>query len=278
VSQDQVESSSRDAVLCELLPLEEPGSHAALLTLNNPDALNPLDSATFHRLNERLDECDADDSVRVILIIGAGRAFSAGGDLKKYIEMRKDPAGWSMFLEDSHRVFQKMRLHRKPIVSLVNGTAVAGGLEMIVCSDFAYASATARIGDAHVRFGQMGGGGSLSLVPRVMGAPQARELIFSGRLLDAETACAMGIVNKVVPAEDLVEAGRAFANEVARWSPLAISNAKFVINESLESGLGVAAQMRFELERTAYFTLTSEDSAEGLIAFSEKRPPKWTGR
>lgn len=272
------DDSVRDPVLLELLPLEQEGTAAALLTLNNPESLNPLDSETFLRLEERMDQCDADPSVRVLLLTGAGKAFSAGGDLKKYIEMRKDAAGWLEFLEVGHRVFQKMRMHRKPIVSLVNGTAVAGGFELIVGSDFAYASEAARIGDGHVRFGQMGGGGALALAPRALSPGRARELLLSGRLLEANEAKEWGIVNEVVPADQLLELGLKFANEVARWSPLAISNVKYVVNEGLEQGFGVGAHMRLEIERTATFTLTSEDSTEGLVAFSEKRVPQFTGR
>lgn len=271
-------SMPRDPVLMELIPLEQENCHAALLTLNNPASLNPVDQPTFLRLEERFQECEEDSSVRAILITGAGDAFSAGGDLKKYIDMRKDPAAWQQFLEDGRRVFRKARLNSKPVVSLVNGTAVAGGLELIVASDFAYASETARIGDAHVRFGQMGGGGALTLVHRAIGAPKARELIFSGRLLPAEEAREWGIVNKVVPPDQLIAAGVEFANTVAQWSPLAIAHIKQVMNESIEQGLGVESQWRFEQERAAVFTLTSEDSAEGLIAFSEKRTPRFTGR
>jgi enoyl-CoA hydratase len=164
------------------------------------------------------------------------------------------------------------------VVSLVNGTAVAGGLELIVSSDFAYASSEARIGDAHVRFGQMGGGGVLTMAPRVLGSARARELIFSGRLLDAETAKSWGIVSEVFAPDQLVAKGVEFANHVAKWSPLAIANTKFVMSEAVEQGLGATAHMRLELERAALFTLTSEDSAEGLVAFSEKREPKYTGR
>ncbi|GAA1002928.1 enoyl-CoA hydratase [Acrocarpospora pleiomorpha] len=272
------ESAAKDAVLIDTHPLGETGAYAALLTLNRPHELNPLDLPMLLRLRELLAECDADDSVRVILITGAGTAFSAGGDLKKYIAMQKDPVGWSHFLEEAHLTFLAMRLHRKPVVSLVNGVAVAGGLEVIVCSDFAYAAESARIGDAHLRYGQMGGGGALSLIPRAIGAQRARELIFSGRILPAAEALEWNIVSRVVPDDQLLPAGLEFAEHVARMSPLAVANAKFVINESIETGLGVAAQMRLELERAARYNLTSHDAAEGLIAFSEKRVPKFLGK
>lgn len=268
----------REAVLLERIALETGSATAALLTLNNPDSLNPLDEATFRAIERLLDECRSDADVRVVMITGAGRAFSAGGDLKKYIEMRKDAIGWQEFLEVGNRVFQQIRLFPKPVICLVNGTAVAGGLELIVSSDFSYASQEARIGDAHVRFGQMGGGGVLTMAPRVLGSARARELIYSGRVLDAATAKEWGIVSEVVPADELLAKGVEFANHVAKWSPLAIANTKFVMSDAVEQGLGAASQMRLELERAALFTLTSEDSAEGLIAFSEKREPKYTGR
>lgn len=270
---------NRDTVLFEKLPIEGHASAcAALLTLNRPAELNPLDLGMLIRLRELLEECDADATVRSVLITGAGSAFSAGGNLKKYIEMQKNPTVWSEFLEEAHLSFLAMRSIGKPVVSLVNGVAVAGGLELIVCSDFAYAAASARIGDAHLRFGQMGGGGALTLIPRAIGAQRARELIFSGRILPANEALEWNLVSRVVPDDELIAAGLEFSELVSRMSPLAVANVKFVINESLEAGLGVAAQMRLELERAARYNLTSHDAAEGLIAFSEKRKPEFKGR
>lgn len=278
-SQPESTQPNPDAVLFEKLPLEGHASaYAALLTLNRPDELNPLDLGMLVQLRELLQKCDADPTVRTVLVTGAGSAFSAGGNLKKYIQMQKDPTVWAEFLEEAHLTFLAMRRIGKPLVSLVNGVAVAGGLELIVCSDFAYAAASARIGDAHLRYGQMGGGGALSLIPRAIGAQRARELIFSGRILPAEEALEWNLVSKVVPDGELIAAGLEFSELVARMSPLAVANVKFVINESLEAGLGVAAQMRLELERAARYNLTSHDAAEGLIAFSEKRKPEFQGR
>lgn len=274
------DATASDSVLYEKLGLPDnpDGSFAALVTLNRPAELNPLDLEMLLRLRERLDQADADPEVRTILITGAGDAFSAGGNLKKYIAMQKDPVIWNEFLEEAHVTFLRMRTVGKPVISLVNGIAVAGGLEIIVCSDFAYAADTARIGDAHLRYGQMGGGGALTLIPRAIGTQRARELIFSGRILTAQEALEWNVVSKLVPASELLAAGLEFSALVARMSPLAVANVKFVINESLETGLGVAAQMRLELERAARYNLTSHDAAEGLRAFADKRAPRFKGR
>ena len=133
-----------------------------------------------------------------MLITGRGRAFSAGGDLKSYRTLQRDPIEFPMFLEDLHRTFSGIKLMKKPVVSLVNGITAAGGLELLLSCDFAIAASSARIGDAHLAFGQMGGGGVLTLLPRSIGPAKARELIFSARYLSAAQSESWGIVNRVV--------------------------------------------------------------------------------
>jgi enoyl-CoA hydratase len=251
--------------------------YAGLLTMNRPESLNPLDSDMVAALTDALQELDADPTVRVVLLTGAGRAFCAGGDLKKYVEMQSDTVVWPKVMETNHRMFALMRNLSKPIVSLINGVTVAGGLELLVNSDFAYAARSARIGDGHLRFGQMGGAGALAILPHLIGPAKARELVFSGELLTAEETLELGLVNKVVDDEALLEAGLDFARSVATRSPLAVANARFVINEGLEEGYGFHAHMRLELERTTRYVLTSKDSREGLTAFAEKRAPKFSG-
>jgi enoyl-CoA hydratase len=148
---------------------------------------------------------------------------------------------------------------------------------MLSC-DLAIASTSAKIGDAHLPFGQMGGGGVLTLLPRAVGPARARELIFSGRLLTPEEALDWGLVSKVVDDDQLRAAGIAFTAEVAKKSPLAVANAKSVLNAALWDGTGVHQGMRLEREVTARYCLTSEDAPEGLDAFAGKRRPHFTGR
>ena len=256
----------------------EPGGVAAIVHLNRPEQLNPIDWDAIRRLEEVLLGLDADASVRTVLITGRGRAFSAGGDLKSYVALQADPVGFPAFLEDLHRTFQFISKMRAPVVALVNGVTAAGGLELILSCDFAYAAKSARISDGHLTFGQMGGGGVLTLLPRAIGTARARELVFSGRWLTAEEAREWTLVNRVVPDGELVAAGLEFATAAAARSPLAMANAKHVMNTAWSEGTGVDAALRLERERNAFYCLTSEDAREGLRAFSEKRPPKFRGR
>jgi enoyl-CoA hydratase len=265
------------SVLVERTDIEDAEGQFALVTMNRPEAMNPLDWDTAKRLREVFDELGEDADVRVVGITGAGRAFSAGGDMKKYQALQRDPEEFPRFLEDIHEMFARISTYPKPYVALVNGVAVAGGIELILSCDLAIMSDAARIGDAHLTFGQMGGGGVLTLLPRAVGPARARELIFTGRLLTPEEALDWGLVSRVVAPDELLDAGRAFAADVAKKSPLAIGNAKRVLNSALWEGTGVPAGMRLEREVTARYCITSEDAHEGLVAFAEKRKPSFKG-
>ena len=255
----------------------EPGGRAAIVTLNRPEQLNPIDWDTVRRLEEVLVSVDGDSTVRAALITGRGRAFSAGGDLKSYIDLQRDAARFPEFLSDLHRTFQFIQKMRVPVIALVNGVTAAGGLELILSCDFALAAESARITDGHLTYGQMGGGGVLSLLPRLVGPARARELVLTGRWLSSAEAVEWGLVSRAVPDGELLEAGLELAAAVAARSPLAVANAKFVMNTGWSEGTGVEAALRLERERDAYYCLTSEDAREGLRAFSEKRKPRYRG-
>jgi enoyl-CoA hydratase len=249
-----------------------------LVTLSRPDEMNPLDWDTVHELGRALDSLAADPGVRVIAVTGAGRAFSAGGDMKKYRTLQRDAQGFPQFLADIHEVFERIAQYPKPVVALVNGIAVAGGIELILFCDFAFMAESASIGDAHLTFGQMGGGGVLTMLPRVVGPARARELIVTGRLLGADEALAWGLVSRVVADGELVAAATELTRDVAKKSPLAVGNAKRTLNAAFFAGTGIPAGLRLEREVTARYCLTSADAAEGLEAFAAKRTPQWTGR
>ena len=272
------ETTRTSTLLVERMALSSGPGAMALVTLTRPDEMNPLDWDTVRHLRTTFDELGHDDEVRVVAITGAGRAFSAGGDMKKYQQLQRDTQDFPQFLADIHETFAAISQYPKPYIALVNGIAVAGGIELVLSCDLALASASARIGDAHLPFGQMGGGGVLTLLPRAVGPARARELIFTGRMLKPQEALEWGLVSQVVEDDDLVAAGLRFAEQVAAKSPLAVRNAKQVLNAAYWEGTGIPGGMRLEREVTARYCLTSSDAPEGLDAFESKRTPQFTGR
>jgi enoyl-CoA hydratase/carnithine racemase len=262
-------------VLVETRPAGD--ARAGLITLNRPDQLNPIDGAVLAELDAAVSTLVADDAVRAVLVTGAGRAFSAGGDLTAYLELQRDPVAFPAFVAELHRVFGRLRKVPVPTIALVNGVTAAGGLELLLNCDIAIAARSAAIGDGHLNVGMMGGGGVLTLLPRAVGIARARELVLTGRYLDAEEAAAWGLVSRVVDDDALLEAGLELAASIAAKSPLAVANAKEVMHAVWAGGGSVDAGLRLERERNAFYCLTSHDAREGLEAFAAKREPRFTG-
>ncbi len=257
---------------------EGPAETAALITLNRPEQLNPIDMAMLVDLEAAIGAAETHPGVRAILVTGAGRAFSAGGDLKGYIELQKDEAAFTHFVVELHRVFGRLRSGPLPSIALVNGVTVAGGLELLLNCDMAIAAASARIGDGHLNFGQMGGGGVLTLLHRAVGRAKAVELMLTGRLLPAEEACAWGLVSRVVPDDQLLSAGLGLVAEIVAKSPLAVANAKQVMHRIWAENTSVDEGLAAELAADVDYCLTSHDAPEGLAAFAERRSPRFEGR
>jgi enoyl-CoA hydratase len=251
---------------------------AVVLTLSRPDRLNAIDWEMLRQLDATIDDLFHQSDLCCVLLTGAGRAFSAGGDLDSYVELQRDPVAFPRFVADIHRVFGRLRDLPVPVVALVNGVTAAGGLELVLNCDFALVARSARIGDGHLNFGQMGGGGVLTLLPRVVGLQRASELIFSGRFLSADEAVEWGLAVRSVEDAGLRESGLDFARQVALKSPLAVANAKEVLQGLWAANGDLTSGLRYERERNAYYCLTSEDAPEGLQAFREKRDPRFHGR
>jgi enoyl-CoA hydratase len=277
-------SSTEPAVVpaeFELAPAGgEPGTSrvAVVITLSRPDRLNAIDWEMLRQLDSTIDALGEREDLSCVLVTGAGRAFSAGGDLKSYIELQRDPVAFPQFVSDIHRVFGRLRELPVPVVALVNGVTAAGGLELLLNCDLALVARSARIGDGHLNFGQMGGGGVLTLLPRVVGLQRATELIFSGRFLSSEEAVDWGLAIRCVDDEALLESGLTFARQVAAKSPLALANAKAVLQGLWSTNGDLTSGLQVERERNDVYCLTSEDAPEGLHAFLEKRPPRFNGR
>jgi len=271
-------TSASPVVAYETLAIPKATGRAAIITLDRPAELNAMSWELIRAFDAAVSSADGDPDVRVVFITGRGRAFSAGGDLKSYLELQRDPVRFPAFVKDLHDAFGRLRTLRVPVVALINGVTVAGGLELLLSCDMAIAATSARIGDGHLNFGQMGGGGVLTLLARMVGIQRAAELVMTGKLLDAETAADWGLVGNVVPDARLLAEGMALARQIAVKSPLAVANAKEIMNTIWSEAMSVPSGLRLERERNAVYCLTSEDAPEGLLAFSDKRAPRFTGR
>jgi enoyl-CoA hydratase/carnithine racemase len=272
-----VESQS-ELVRLDVSPIANRKGSVATLTLDRPQQLNAISWDMIRALDAALTEVSAIEDVRAILITGAGRAFSAGGDLKAYVRLQRDPVAFPRFVAALHATFGRLRALPVPVIALINGVTAAGGLELALNCDIAMMASSARIGDCHLNFGQMGGGGVLTLLPRFVGIARAAELVLSGRLLSADEALEWGLVSRVVPDGELTGAALELVAEIAKKSPLAVANAKYVMTSVWSESASVAAGLRLELERNAVYCLTSDDAPEGLAAFTEKRDPEFLGR
>jgi len=271
-----MKGENKKLVLTEKISLKFSNQYLGLITINRPKEMNPLNWATVKDLKAALEIFSSNKDTRVIAFTGAGKAFSAGGDLKGYLQLYRDEEAFRSFLGDIRSLLDSIASAEQPVIALVNGYCVAGGLELMLACDFAYASQSAKIGDGHVNFGQVGGAGSNVRLPRSILPPKAREILFTGKLLGADQAYDYGLVNRVVPDHRLVEAGLEFANIVASKSALGISIIKEVCNSGLNMRLEDA--LKLEIEKVIHYCTHNRDSYEGLMAFSEKRKPKFEGR
>lgn len=247
----------------------------AVARLNRPDALNALNREMASALREVCERCDEPD-IRVMVLTGAGRAFSAGGDLRE-IEARVG-AGERMeeFLwPDYQKALARLYEVRCPTVAAVNGFAMGAGCDIALACDIRLAGAGASFGQAYCRVGLAPDCGGTFFLPRVAGAAKALEMILTGEVIDARTALSIGLVRSVHPDASLMEEAMALGRKLAEGPSLALRAAKKLVRES--GGLDVGAALRAEAAAQAE-TSASRDFQEGLAAFREKRRPRFEGR
>ncbi len=214
----------------------------AIVTLNRPDALNALSMALRNAIADTFDQLEADPDVQVIILTGAGRAFTVGLDLKELGgEKPADAAVSSRDLSDAIGALSK------PVIGAVNGFAITGGFEIALMCDFLIASPSARFADTHARVGVVPGWGLSQRLPRLIGINRAKELSLTGNYLDAETACAWGLVNRVVPAEELLPTCAALARDIVSTDPVTRGEIRRIMDAGWAATLGEG----LELEDTA---------------------------
>jgi len=265
-----------------VVTLEPVRDGITVMTLNRPDSLNAMNHELVAAVHEALDEVDADQSCRVIVLTGAGRAFCAGLDLKgSGVAPGTDGVGRAQagMLSQQHiaTLYTHMRRVRKPIIAAVNGPAAGGGLAFALASDIRVAAESARFNVAFVRIGLSGCDVGVSyLLPRLIGASKAFEMMLTGRFVGADEAERIGLVSRVVPDGQVVDAALEIADQIVANSPFGVWMTKEVMWANLEVS---SMQAAIDLEnRTQILTTFTEDMPEAMRAFLEKRRPEFKNR
>jgi enoyl-CoA hydratase len=251
---------------------EQPIDGVALVWLDRPEVRNALDYRTLAELTDALDALDRDESVRCIVITGAGdRAFASGADIREMA----DETPVSLTAANNFARWERIRNIRVPMIAAVRGFALGGGCELAMACDMVVAADDAIFGQPEIKLGVIPGAGGTQRLTRALGKARAMELILTGRNLPAREAYERGLVSKLVAREEVTSAALALAAEVASMPPLAVRAAKEAVNRAYE--LSLAAGLEFE-RRNFFMLFASEDQKEGMRAFIEKRKPAWKGR
>jgi 2-(1,2-epoxy-1,2-dihydrophenyl)acetyl-CoA isomerase len=248
----------------------------AVVTLNRPERLNALDTKTIAELEEIVALAWNRPSIRALLITGAGRAFSAGADVKEWSEGTSQPSpdedGWATRM---HRLMARLYRLPKPVIVAVNGVAVGAGCDLALVADLRIASTKARFGQAYIWVGYCPDAGGSYLLPRLIGPTKAKELIFTGRIIDCDEANQLGLLNAVVEPEALMDTALEWATRVAKMPTVAIGLAK----ENIHQGMLLSFEDALSNEhRSGAICGRTEDHREGLAATVEKREPVFVGR
>lgn len=251
---------------------EKPKENYVRLTLNRPEVMNALNVELRLELIEALNAAENDPTARVVVLKGAGeKAFSAGADINMFKEMT--PFQAKKYLRISKGASNTIENLSKPVIAAVNGYAMGGGLELAMSCDIIMASDDARFAQSEINIGFIPGVGGTQRLPRIVGSKRAKEMIFTGDLIDAQEAFRIGLVNRVVPKAELMTAVEALIDKISQKSPIALRLAKEAINKSM-SGLGQGLDYESALFSFAFST---KDQKEGAAAFLEKRKPTYTG-
>lgn len=251
--------------------------HGAMwITMNRPHAMNSITPEILDGIGNALDAAQARHDVRAVVLTGTGRAFCAGADLK-YVQAQTDGGsiGANQFLNTVLATMNRLESFPMPVIAAVNGMALAGGLELVLCCDLVIAARSAKLGDAHANYGLLPGGGGSVRLPRKIGPTRAKYLLYTGEFVTAEDMLTAGLVNAIVDDDELVLAVEALVAKLASKSPLGLRRMKALVDDGL--GQPMESALRLELlasEAHAH----SEDMREGLAAFNEKRRPVFIGR
>ena len=255
--------------------LVEYAGRVATLTMNRPKALNALNPQTLSEFADAVASISDNRDVRAVVITGSGeKAFVAGADIAAMETMT--PVEARHFARLGQHTFGALEELRQPVIAAVNGFALGGGLELALACDMIFASPKARFGQPEINLGILPGFGGTQRLPRRIGIARAREMIYSGEMIDAKEADRIGLINRVVePASDLLAQTTHFAQNLAEKAPLAMEHAKAAINNGNDLDLGNACRYESEVFGLSFST---QDRSEGMRAFLEKRKATFTGK
>lgn len=242
----------------------------AILSLDRPDRLNALSTTAAAELASAVDKVAGDDSVRAFVIAGEGRAFCAGADISELSEL-EGPAGFAELSRRLTGALDTIASCPKPSVAALHGVVLGGGLELALACDLRVADETAKLGVPEIKLGLLPGAAGTVRLPRLLPKAVAKQLLLTGAPLTATDAHRLGLVNDVVPAGGALDAALALAASMAALAPLALAAAKQLVDESLDDAIARERDVVSELFGT-------EDAAEGIAAFLQKRPPTFRGR
>ncbi len=247
----------------------EKEENVAVITFNRPEAMNALNNQTRAEFAEAIAEVAADDEIKVLILTGSGKAFVAGSDIKEFNKTTPFMA------HNILRLGEMVEKLTKPVIAAVNGFCLGGGCEIAMGCDIIIASEKAKFGQTEINIGIIPGGGGTQRLQRLIGPCRAKELIFTGDIIRAEEADRIGLVNRVVPMDELIPVAKEMAKKIAGKSAAALKLAKQAINYGMQAPLESGLKYEYEMYALA---LSLEDKAEGVNAFLEKRAPKFVGR
>jgi enoyl-CoA hydratase/carnithine racemase len=243
-----------------------------VLTLRHPP-VNALSTGLLSDLSTTLDSIATDPASRCLVVTGDGQYFSAGADLKELASL--DLAEAPAIVARGQALFSRLESQKLPVVAAINGLALGGGLELALACDLRIIGESAKVGAPEVNYGLMPSYGGTQRLPRIVGTAKAKELIFTGAMIPASEAVRIGLANRSVPAGQGLRAARDLAHTIAQRAPRSVQGAKRAIREGIERSL--AEGLRLEAEIFERDVLPSDDLAEGIAAFIERRPPKFKG-